>query len=1489
MRRTVIVCGLAAVMAIWPIRYPRSAPASSVQMVSKQLAAGMNPLVTQLARTAGWTFEPNVGQADPTVTFLARARDTSIFLTGDSLYVSWSDDPERVQRRRDSSQGALQIQFAGANRHERPSGQGEQSGRTNYFLGRSPYGWRTNVPHYSSVEYAQLYPGVDARIYGGQQGLEYDLRAQRARDVRQISMRIAGARLSLDKRGNLLMRAPGRTLLMKRPHIYQLEHGAKKNISGGYRIARPGYVRFAIGKCNPELPIVIDPIISVTYTTFLGGAGLEQGNSAATDASGKIYVGGTTTLPVFPADSIPASLGAGSGNVVLFVAKLDPAQSGAASLDYLTFIGGSGAEHGGMVAVDNSAVPSKLAVLGWTTSADFPVTDNSVLNGPSDLAVTELDGSGSDMVYSKYFGGSGAEASQNFAAIATDSAGDVFVTSDTTSSDLPIADSSVALQAAYGGGASDGFLAEFAPGSSSRPGALLYSTYFGIGAQVGVTGVAVDANRRIYISGFTSSPVSFPSTNSFQANYGGGPFDGFVMEINPAASGSAGLVYASLIGGSGSDQALSVRVDTNVPANAYVVGTTQSSDLISARTVTNPPFQPSLNGSTNGFLAVINPSSGKPVLQYLTYLGGTKSDQAQNVVVVSPSQIYVVGTATSNDFPTLCALQAFSGTEDAFVSEVNPSVGGIASLLSGTFLGGTSNAEGNGVAADLLGDAVVIGDTFSADFPLAGNPQNGVQPVCASCQSSPAQPDAFLTVLKANTDPSGCASFNPAVGNLGSFADGTSSPPLNILLSDSGSAALNIMGITVTGANSGDFVLANNTCLADSPIAAGSSCNFSITFAPSVIGLETASVQVTDDGVGNPQSMTLRGTGTGFGITLNPAALSFLDTAQGAVNPNSLTVTLTNTGSDELSISAGPQINGTNATDFAIVSSSSCTAAALPTLVPGGTCTIVAQFAPNEPNPPQTLSAQSVVTLMDPTSQATESASIPLSGTEVPVAPAIAFSPVALNFNSESVGSVTAAQTILVTNDGSAPLSISSISVAGTNAADFLETNACPVAPAVLAVNASCTISVKFQPTVAGQRAAAISFADNAGGSSQSIPLAGTGTATGVSLAPSSLTFTAQDVGSPSSPQTVTLQNTGTGPLTISSISFTGANVSDFSQKDNCPAGPAATLATGLSCTIDVTFNPTGTGARTASLSVSDDAGSSPQAVAVSGTGTAPAVNFSSLSVDFPATLVGASSGNSPVQLSNSGNGPLVITQVGFAGANPGDFQASGSCMEVNGASVSVAPGSSCEVDANFKPTAAGARTAMLSVTDNAAGSPQQSVQVTGAATDFQLEAVSGASTSATIQSGATATFNLQIASLNGFSGTISLSCTSSIPAATCSLAPTQVDISANQTVPFTVTLATTARSILPPSIPPRVRGLRPLVPLACVSALLVPVLLARTRRNPRWVPVLVLLGGFAICSCGMTSNTRSVNGTPAGTYKVTISGAVSGTSRTASLSLTVQ
>jgi hypothetical protein len=211
----------------------------------------------------------------------------------------------------------------------------------------------------------------------------------------------------------------------------------------------------------------------------------------------------------------------------------------------------------------------------------------------------------------------------------------------------------------------------------------------------------------------------------------------------------------------------------------------------------------------------------------------------------------------------------------------------------------------------------------------------------------------------------------------------------------------------------------------------------------------------------------------------------------------------------------------------------------------------------------------------------------------------VSLSPASLAFGSEPLGNATAAQSITLTNGSSAALSITSIALTGTNPGDFAQTNNCGSS---VAAGTHCTISVTFKPTAAGTRTAAVTLTDNATGSPQTASLSGTGGSTGAvaSLSPSSLNFGNEPVDMISSSQVITLKNTGTAALSITSIAFRGANATDFTQVDTC----GASVAAGGNCTIAILFTPLASGARGASLAITDNASGSPQSVSLSGTGT---------------------------------------------------------------------------------------------------------------------------------------------------------------------------------------------------------------------------------------------------------------------------------------------
>jgi probable HAF family extracellular repeat protein len=214
------------------------------------------------------------------------------------------------------------------------------------------------------------------------------------------------------------------------------------------------------------------------------------------------------------------------------------------------------------------------------------------------------------------------------------------------------------------------------------------------------------------------------------------------------------------------------------------------------------------------------------------------------------------------------------------------------------------------------------------------------------------------------------------------------------------------------------------------------------------------------------------------------------------------------------------------------------------------------------------------------------------------------------------------------------------------------------------------------------------------GSGSQKEPLGGIGTT--AKLSPTSLSFGTVAIGTISQAKSVTLTNVGTTTLAISGIVITGTNARDFAQTHTC----GSLLAAGASCSISVTFTPTASGTRTAALSITDNAAGSPQKVPLSGIGTTAKV--SPTSMGFGSVFIGTTSPAEAATLTNVSTATLNIANIAISGTDAGDFAQTSTCGS------SLAAGASCSISVRFKPTASGTRTAALSITDNAAGSPQK-------------------------------------------------------------------------------------------------------------------------------------------------------------------------------------
>ena len=224
---------------------------------------------------------------------------------------------------------------------------------------------------------------------------------------------------------------------------------------------------------------------------------------------------------------------------------------------------------------------------------------------------------------------------------------------------------------------------------------MKYCTYLGINAQAAVGGLAVDASGNAYLAGFTTNPgASFPAKNAFQSTYAGDPDDSFLMKISPTGKGASDLIYATLLGGQDLDEAYAVAVDAATPPNAYVTGTTQSTNFPTNGTVAAYATSLHANATANAFLAVVaqNATTNATSLVYSTYLGGSETDSGENAMTAANS-VYVTGSTSSFDFPWLNNLQPYNGDGDAFVAKLDPTSPGAASLVYSTPLGGAQHRQ----------------------------------------------------------------------------------------------------------------------------------------------------------------------------------------------------------------------------------------------------------------------------------------------------------------------------------------------------------------------------------------------------------------------------------------------------------------------------------------------------------------------------------------------------------------------------------------------------------------------------------------------------------------------------------------------------------------------------------------------------------------------------------------------------------------------------
>jgi hypothetical protein len=822
---------------------------------------------------------------------------------------------------------------------------------------------------------------------------------------------------------------------------------------------------------------------ALVYSTYLNGIftnGDTSGFGIAVDSSGNAYVTGQTHTIDFPTvNPIQATCGSSPCHGNAFVAKLNAAGS---ALVYSTYLGGSGyyaaggsfhGDAGSGIAVDSSG---NAYVTGFTPSTDFPTvnpiqaTNDSCYTGDcGTVFVSKFNAAGSALVYSTYLGGSGSVAyheGDGGSAIAVDPSGGAYVTGYTSSTNFPTVNPIQTTGA--------GFVSKFNAAGS----ALVYSTYF----SAAVSGIAVDSSGNAYVTGATSSN-DFPTVNPLQPTDKSCCGTAFVSKLN--AAGSA-LVYSTYLGGSGNvvypvgDGGSGIAVDSS--DNAYVTGWTSSTDFPTA-----DPLQATCDACPNPNAFVTEFNAAGSALVYSTYLGGSggnfSGDQAYGIAVDPSGGAYVTGSASSTNFPTTAgAFQTTLGAQgDGFVAKISPGVGAPLVNLSPTSLTfgpqdlGTSSAPETVVFTNTGNTLLTVPSIVaSAEFGQT-NTCGGSVGARGNCTISVTfTPTGILSRTGTLTISDNAANspqtialsglgvmpvvLLPASLNFGNQAQNATSPPQTITLLSNQTTP---QAISVT--TSGNFAQ-SNTCGGSVP--PWSRCTISVTFTPSILGVEAGALTVTDAASNIQQTASLSGTGV-LPAALNPTSLNFGGQAENTTSPPQ-TLILTNSQSTPLAISS-VTTNG----DFA--QTNTCGSSVPAT----SSCTISVTYTPSS------LGVETgTLTVTDGASNSSQTAS--LAGRGLLQAqlstPSVAFA-------AQTVGTTSPAWNVLLGNNLTTALPIS-ITFTGADPGDFAQTNTCG---ASLAPKSTCTISLTFTPTATGTRTATLTVTDSANNSPQTMALSGTG------------------------------------------------------------------------------------------------------------------------------------------------------------------------------------------------------------------------------------------------------------------------------------------------------------------------------------------------------------------------------------------------------------
>ena len=666
-------------------------------------AYASNLTISQLGRMP-LTFTENQGQWDEKVLYRSETNQSTLWFSGDGVthHFVRSIDVEGEQPTGESllfQSMAIKALFVGSNDNAIITSDETQTCRRNYFLGNDHSKWATNVLSFGKVTYQNLYDGIDVTYHSAGSALEYDVILGPWADLTQVEINYQNTiSMLIDEDGRLIVETIWGRIIEEHPYVYQIIDGVRVELEGWFVLLSESSFGFLLGNnYDPSQLAVIDPVL--TYSSYLGGSFPDDGYGVAVDSFGCAYYVGRTMSSDFPTLGALDSVN-NIGNWEAFVTKMS---SDGLSIEYSTYLGGSGTDLGYGVALDQSY---NLIVSGITGSSDFPIRNayQGDIAGSYDAFVTKLNPTGDTILLSTYLGGTGQEAD---AWVAVTSSGRIAIAGNTLSIDYPVKNAFQQEMA----GTSDGFVTVLEAAGNG----LVFSSYYGGTAEETLTGIATDVMENVFIIGTTES-YDLPVVNEIQSELLG-ETDCFVAKFG---ANDGGLRYGTYLGGSENDYGKGIAVDEE--GAAYLSGETCSNDF---------PLVAGLGATyydgCDVFVTKLHPDGESIVFSSL--ITGRLRDLACGIGLSSDGSIFVAGTTESADFPLVDAFQwrytGGSGMGDfseAYVAKLN---GTGSEILYSSLHGGWGTEIVRGMGVNPSGEVCITGIKYNEHYPLLNAFQAG--------------------------------------------------------------------------------------------------------------------------------------------------------------------------------------------------------------------------------------------------------------------------------------------------------------------------------------------------------------------------------------------------------------------------------------------------------------------------------------------------------------------------------------------------------------------------------------------------------------------------------------------------------------------------------------------------------------------------------------------------------------------------------------------